>query len=158
MVPNITTGGSVADLRDLISRVNPKLTGEMSEKIAYSISKYAVTNELDARLLAAVVATESRFNAKAVGGVGELGLMQIRPEFHLLQIKNMEDRKRKLASIDHNLSVGAKYLKGLKTVFYAQYGDYRWLEQYNQGPNKRPKKFPYTKKVLQFYREFGGMI
>lgn len=158
MVSNSTTGGTVVAIPDLIKRVNPSLTKKQVSAIAYSIKKYSVAYGIDERIVAAVAAVESSFKPKAIGGLGEVGLLQLRPEFHAVHLP-AEARKQYLMDIDNNIGTGAKYLAGLKTVFETRYSKLMWIEHYNRGPNaKTPKTYPYAKKVSSYYLAFGGTL
>lgn len=147
---------SAGAMQEAILKVNPGLTRGQAAYYESMIKRYAVRYDLDPKLLAAVIATESRFKEDAKGPIGEIGLMQLRPQFHATYVEDINDRVSYLFDVDNNIAIGAKYLSGLKTVFVAIYSDYRFVEHYNRGPNCNPKKFPYYGKVMQFYRVFNG--
>ncbi len=100
---------------------------------------------VDPDLAVSVARVESSFNIHAVGGVGEVGLFQIRPEF------NKEYTKAQLKDPNINALVGVKMLANLKkTCVHNQGIDF--LVCYNYGPVnakkvKNPSKFPYVVKV-----------
>lgn len=145
-------------MQNVILDINPKLTMEKAIDISLSIYKYSTVFEMDPRLIAAVIAVESNFNAKAVGAShGEIGLMQLRPEFHMLYVKGLDKRRKQLFDVDTNIATGVKYIAGLKEVFGTKSTGIRFIEHYNIGPNKKAKTFKYTAKVTRYYRMFGGI-
>lgn len=145
------------NLEQTIKRINMNLTDNQIRAYSYAIRKYSIGNNIDPLLVAAVIAAESSFKYDAKGTKGEIGLMQLRPQFHATYIP-MEEREEYLYEADNNISIGAKYLAGLQTVFKPIYGDLRFVEHFNRGPNTKPLKFPYYQRVLQYYTIFGGSI
>lgn len=103
---------------------------------------------IDPHLAAAVAKTESRFNPKAVGRIGEVGLFQVRPEFSRFP-------KHKLFDIHTNMIAGLELLQKAKTQCKHKLNK-TWLVCYNAGMAggkkiKRPELFPYYKKVYAHY-------
>lgn len=104
---------------------------------------------VDPVLVESIVAQESNYNPKATGGLGEIGLMQIRKEY-LTNPKAYYDPYL-------NLKEGVKRLAELKRL-EKQLGPY-WFAAWNLGPtgalefNKRKhiKHFPYAKEVYVRY-------
>lgn len=150
-------GSSVTDYSKAILKANPKLTVQEARYISRKITKYSLANGLDPALVCAVVAVESGFRPMAVGSIGELGLMQLRPQFHATHIDNKMLRTEYLFDVQMNLHYGIQYLAKLKASFGSRYTRYRWLEKYNLGPNKKPVSFEYTKRVLKQYEKFKGL-
>lgn len=144
-------------IEEAIKATNSKIHSSKIHHLAHLISKYSTVNGLDSRLVAAIIAVESRFIEDAEGSLGEVGLMQLRPEYHATRIGNIKHRREHLFDVETNLYYGIKYLAGLKAVFEERYPDYNWITLYNCGPYGNPKTFKYTKKVLAYYRQFGGM-
>lgn len=128
-----------------IREINPELSYERARLITAEITQYSVANDVDPRIVAAIIAVESSFKEDAVGTSGEVGLMQLHPKFHRVSFNAVD-----------NISTGARYLAGLKAVFGHRYPGLLWTEFYNRGPNTKPKQFPYAKKVAKFYARFGG--
>jgi len=107
---------------------------------------------LDSLLLAAVVETESSFDAEAVSPQGAVGLMQILPTTaKSLGIADPQDPQR-------NLEAGSRYLRSLLSRFD---GDVELaLAAYNAGPTTvaryggmppYPETLRYVSRVLRLY-------
>ena len=90
------------------------------------MTEAAARHGVDPRLLAAVAARESRFNANAVSHVGACGVMQLMPATaHYLGVANVFDARE-------NVMAGARYLRMLLDTFH---GDLDLtLAAYNAGP------------------------
>jgi soluble lytic murein transglycosylase-like protein len=103
-------------------------------------TKIASEYGIDPKLAAAIIEVESNFNPKAVGkSHGEIGLFQLRPEFHKCATFKKQE----------NIRCGIKYLAKLKRIKGKQYPDSWWVF-YNVGPNraiKNPHKTAYFRKV-----------
>jgi hypothetical protein len=97
------------------------------------ITKEAVGRGLDPRLVDAVIAVESNYRPGAIGAVGEMGLMQVRPSTaRLLGFKGTD---RDLAEPATNIRLGVAYLA--KAWSLAQ-GDFcRALMKYRAGHGER---------------------
>lgn len=109
---------------------------------------------IDPHLAAAVAKTESRFNPKAVGRIGEVGLFQVRPEFSRFP-------KHKLFDINTNIIAGLEILRDAKTRCKHKLNK-TWLVCFNAGVGggrkiKRPELFPYYKKVYAHYVAYKGI-
>jgi len=98
-------------------------------------------HNLNPDLMVAIARTESGLNPKAVGGLGEIGVFQLRPEFHDVRPGDVE----------HNIETAILYLAEIRRKWEPVYGD-AWFIKYNLGPNYRrlnyPKRFPYYVKVM----------
>lgn len=141
---------SEESLQNLVTSINPSLSSKQVDQIAAAISFYSYKEGVDERLVVAVIMTESSFNVTARGSKGEIGLMQLRPEFHSPKQPN------KLFDPVYNISRGVKYLSTLNKKYGESYPKFNWIELYNRGPNSRPKTFKYTTKVKKYYIAFGG--
>ena len=82
---------------DAILSFNKRLGRRKAESIARSILYYSRKNGMDARLVMAVIATESNFNEKAVSRAGARGLGQLMPgTARGLGVKNSFDPNQNL--------------------------------------------------------------
>lgn len=111
------------------------------------IKQKAESHNLDARLVYAIAMVESNLNPDAVGKYGEVGLFQLRPEFHSV----------KPGDYKHNTEVAVKYLVYIKRRCYSKYGK-AWFICYNIGPNRNytiryPQSFDYYRKVMKYYKQ-----
>ena len=154
---------SPASKSDQLLNLHFKLYQEVRKQLpskhrphAFRITR-AILNEsskynFDPIFVAAIIKTESSYNPLAVGGVGEIGLMQIRPE----TAKWMAE-KMKISYLNHhelkdpvkNIQIGVAYMDYLREKFPAK--SYRYIAAYNMGPknvrrllaqDKKPKEYP----------------
>ena len=98
-----------------------------TEELTPLIDSAAKTNEMDGKLVRAVIEQESGFRPCAVSAKGAQGLMQLMPETAAeLSVKDAFDPKE-------NIAAGAKYLKQLLDKYK---GDTKLaLAAYNAGPS-----------------------
>jgi soluble lytic murein transglycosylase-like protein len=120
--------------------------GEAQTKtdIVRQISASAKIADIDPDLAVAIAMIESGLNPKAIGSLGEIGLFQLRPEYHSV-IKG---------NIRQNILAGVSNLAYVKSRCESKYGD-AWFVAHNYGPScklKFPVKTQYYKKVM---REYG---
>lgn len=59
----------------------------MNLSILTLITAYSIQYGLDPKVVTALIKTESQFNRTAIGSVGEVGLMQLRPELFVRELK-----------------------------------------------------------------------
>lgn len=128
----------------LMLTVTSSAFAAQKKEIAKRIASVSLASGLDPDLAVAIATVESGLNPNAVGGLGEVGLFQLRPEYHKVMPGNTE----------HNILVGVAYLVELQSRFSDTYGP-AWFVLFNYGP-ARPPKYPertsYYKKVMT---EFG---
>lgn len=106
------------------------------------IRQVATKEGVSPDLAVAIAKVESSFDTTKVGELGEIGLYQLRPEFHKFNERDIAEQIR----------VAIKYLAYVKTRCYKKYQD-AWFICFNTGPYrkhriKRPKEFDYYKKVM----------
>ncbi len=128
-----------------------KLTKDSVADIAFFTLFASNRFKIDHRILVAQMEVESGFQINAIGGLGELGLLQIRPEtFKEYGWGSLDDwRDLFLVSVKH-----------LSRIAALTRGDLEWmLSAYNAGHNlKRDKSIrranKYFKKVMRLKDEF----
>jgi soluble lytic murein transglycosylase-like protein len=111
-----------------------------AETITNIIVKTAEREGVEPDLALAIANVESRMNPQAVGSLGEIGIFQLRPEYHNVHKGNVRG----------NIEVAIRYLAQLKTTC-AKYQD-AYFVCYNYGQARHlnhPRKFPYYKKVMR---------
>lgn len=116
--------------------------------ISSMILSIAMQMSMDPMLVLSVVQVESNLNPNMTGKFGEVGLMQIRPEYSKLS-------KIQLLNPKQNIKEGIIKLKEARKHCKHQVDD-TWLVCYNVGITggskiKHPKLFPYYKKVKEVY-------
>ena len=105
-----------------------------SEKLTNSILSISRVHSYDPIFLLAVIKTESKFNENAIGSVGEIGLMQIKPDTaEWICIKNNIHWRgaNALKDPEYNVLVGSYYFRYLKKVLKSKSSKY--ITAYNMG-------------------------
>jgi soluble lytic murein transglycosylase-like protein len=143
---------------------NSKISQAAADRIAETIIRYSIRFGVDARLVMALVMTESGFNPNARSHAGARGLGQLMPgTARMLGVSNSYDT-------EENLFGTVKLLRQHLDKYNAKTGDeYRALvlalAAYNAGPGavSRHGGVPpyretqnYVKKVTERYRELSG--
>ncbi len=143
----------------------PKGFKALSWAVTETIIKEAKKHEFDPYFVMAVIAGESSFNPRAIGPVGEIGLMQIRPatgEWMAGRIGLKWRGEKSLRNPVDNIKLGTAYLAWLRNKF--DKNGQLYLAAYNMGAksvknalgrNVRPKDYPkhVMKRYLAFYEE-----
>lgn len=114
--------------------------------LAACILHFSLLHDINPAVTTAIIKLESNFNPVAVGLVGEVGLMQIRPEYVPETKEELFDPCINVKRGTFLLSQAKKYCK--HTV------DRTWVNCYNLGMTggsklKHPKLFPYYKKFTE---------
>ncbi|HPI39473.1 MAG TPA: lytic transglycosylase domain-containing protein [Pseudobdellovibrionaceae bacterium] len=117
---------------------------------------------LDPLFVMSLIKTESNFNPEALGTIGEVGLMQLRPETAQWMASKVQmpwKNKEQLKNPSYNIKMGIAYLSYLKTHFDNEAAKY--LPAYNAGPKKVKSLFEkntppqkYSLKVMKNYKNF----
>lgn len=120
----------------------------MSLTIVYWALYYASLYNIDPALVMSVIKVESGFNPKTVGGAGEIGLMQLMPEY-------ADVPRNKLFDIRTNIEVGVKKLAQFKKQCKHK-AQHTWVICFNMGVAgaakvKHPTLWPYYKKIKAEY-------
>lgn len=105
------------------------------------IEQTAITEGIDPELAVAIAKTESQLRVNAVGSLGEVGLFQLRPEYH------------KIGNVHENIKTAIKYLAEIKRKYEPSHGD-AWFIFYNLGlnyskPIRYPRLFKYYVRVMK---------
>jgi soluble lytic murein transglycosylase len=135
-----------------------------ASKITETLVEEAEKFNFDPVFVMAVIRTESNFNPLVVGSVGELGLMQIRPETGEWMAKREKIKWKGAKTLKdpvQNIRIGVAYLAFLRDHFENK--AYKYLSAYNVGPGKLKKMFQadnrpkvYSIKVMKYYEKFYG--
>lgn len=149
-----------------VRRQLPPQHRSKSFRITRAILKESAKYNFDPVFVAAVIKTESRYNPLAIGTVGEIGLMQIRPETAAwiseklgLDFKAANDLRDPVK----NIQIGVAYMDYLRTAFPDK--AYRYIAAYNMGPknvrklllqDKKPQEYP--TRIYKNYRETYNRI
>lgn len=142
----------------------PKKFKSHARSVTQAIIKEAGIHGLDPYFVMAVIAGESSFNPTAIGPVGEIGMMQIRPatgEWIAKKFKIHWKGEKTLRDPLTNIKIGTAYLAWLRAKFSKQ--SQLYLAAYNMGPksvksavgrNIWPKDYPrhVMKRYLAFYK------
>lgn len=145
------------EVRNQLSAEHRRQAFRLTQGILREAGKYG----FDPVFVAAIIKTESKYNPLAIGGVGEIGLMQIRPETafwiakkYKIPFQNAHDLKDPVK----NVTIGVAYLDYLRGAFPTK--AYRYIAAYNMGPrnvrkllaqNKKPEVYP--TQIYKHYRE-----
>lgn len=137
------------------------------KELASAIVKEALAQDYDPVFVAAVIKSESAFNALARSHKGAQGLMQIMPRTGAWLADHHDIPRGKLTDPGHNLKIGITYLKQLE----AEYKGNRMLTlvAYNWGPGhvesaaNGARRVPgevmqYAVKILNDYRRWSSEL
>ncbi|MCY4644463.1 MAG: lytic transglycosylase domain-containing protein [Bacteriovoracales bacterium] len=147
----------------LVKKIVPQKYKKLAPQIAKTIKQESRKHRFDPFFVMAVINNESGFRPYVKGGVGEIGLMQIRPQTAKWFTKkfNLPYRgKKSLYNPRDNIRIGLAYLAYLRQSSIHKKGDFAYLAAYNMGPKrvreviKKHKKVPqtYSNKVLVHYK------
>ncbi len=142
----------------------PKKYKSQAKAVTEAIIKEAGDHGLDPYFVMAVISGESSFNPLAVGPVGEIGMMQIRPatgEWMADKIKMKWKGEKTLRDPIANIKLGTAYIAWLREKFNNH--SQLYLAAYNMGAksvkkalnkNVWPKDYPrhVMKRYLAFYK------
>jgi len=151
--------------RDFILSQNRRIGTDVAEQIAAAIVGFSIQYDVDARLVTALVMSESNFNPRDVSHVGAAGLGQLMPE--TARELGVTDR----FSTNENVSATIRLLKSHMDKYTRQTGSEaeglrRALAAYNAGPGavSRAGGVPpyretqnYVRKVVRIYKQLAGL-
>ncbi len=120
---------------EIVRESLPKKYKTQSETISKTIIEEANKYNMDPLFLVSVIKLESSFNPNAIGGVGEIGLMQIRPS----TAKWLNDTYNVVKKVDLkdpliNIKLGAYFLNKLRSNF--DNNSRYYISAYNMGASK----------------------
>lgn len=145
---------------EIVRESLPKNFKYQSERVTKAIIEEANKYEMDPLLLTSIIKHESHFNPLAVGSVGEIGLMQLRPttakwlndEFKIVKRVNLKNPVT-------NIRLGAFFLSKLRNKF-DQNSRY-YITAYNMGAAKLRKRLKenvkpkeYVSNVMKYYVKY----
>lgn len=117
-----------------IQKSNKTLNADQFTSSLFTISR---EHSYDPVFLLAIIKTESSFNQFAIGSVGEVGLMQIRPEtaeWVCLKNKIAWRGANALKDPEYNLLIGSYYFQYLKLALKSK--SMKYITAYNMGLTK----------------------
>lgn len=123
---------------EFIETTNPRVREQDKALIAKTVWREANKYNLDPFIIIAIMYQESRFNKDAIGGAGEIGLMQVMPSTAEKMAQQMGWHNYSLHIIEDNIQIGTRYLIYClnRTTEYTQSSlenmDYG-LSAYNRG-------------------------
>ena len=131
----------------------PTFSGAKKKRFAELIEQAAYRHQVDAKLVHAVIQTESAYNSTAKSPAGAVGLMQLMPE--TARRFGVTDRN----DPDQNVDGGTRYLKHLIKLFNpnldlavaAYNAGENAVIRYNNSIPPYPETQNYVKQVLALY-------
>ena len=164
---NVTKKNFSKNLHSIVREHLPKAYKARAFSISSAIIAEAAKYALDPYFVMAVIAGESSFNPEAIGPVGEIGLMQIRPstgKWMAEIVKSKWNGDKTLRDPIANIKLGVAYLSWLRAKF-SGHGQL-YLAAYNMGPRAvknavskavYPKDYPIhvMKRYIAFYKQIG---
>jgi soluble lytic murein transglycosylase len=139
----------------------PKAYQNQAAAVSDTIIREAEAHDFDPVFVLAIVSTESSFNPLARGPVGEIGLMQVRPETAAWMAKREGlhwDGPQTLENPVENIKYGVAYISHLRDSFdgYAS----KYVSAYNMGASKVRKLYrmevlpkEYAFRVMKNYKD-----
>jgi soluble lytic murein transglycosylase-like protein len=128
-------------------------TGANKQRFTDLIEQAALRHQVDAKLVHAVIQTESAYNASAISSAGAVGLMQLMPA--TARRFGVNDRQ----DPDQNVDGGTRYLKHLINLFNpnldlavaAYNAGENAVIKYNNSIPPYPETQNYVRQVLALY-------
>lgn len=155
---------SLAVARAILAHEAPRLDELAREGVARVVARTERETRVPALMLLAVMQQESRFDPKAVGPRGSLGLMQVQPSLGRVLAERLGIPWREGVTLFDpiaNARIGARYLADLVQSF----GEHELaLAAYNMGPTRLRRRLSagasgrsaYAAQVLTRYQALGA--
>ena len=156
-------------LKKFIASTNRKLSDADVSRFSSYILTYSKQYDVDYKLVAAVIAQESKFKVNAKSRVGALGLMQVMPATGKSIAQKLNFSQYNLTEPKDNIQIGVKFISMLHkeyngdiNLMLAHYnGGYRQAELYKTFRyfellrliTMKYETFDYVKKVKANYRK-----
>lgn len=128
---------------EFIKYAKPELSIGTQKQYVGWILKAAEKYSESPALITAIIMVESGFDSDAIGPVGEVGLMQLRPKF-FGDAELLRDPRT-------NIFKGTRYISQLRQRHWDTYHSLKFIEHYNCGSSCNPVKFKYFKRVMRIY-------
>ncbi|MCX8022934.1 MAG: lytic transglycosylase domain-containing protein [Syntrophorhabdaceae bacterium] len=143
-----------------------KMSDRKLKEMANTIYEEARANDVDYRLILAIIKVESNFSPKATSRDGAKGLMQIKPSLaRLISKEKGIDLKhpRHLNEPEKNIKIGTYHISRLLDAFDNIHSA---LHAYNAGPKKAKNRIEkdidsetaFSRKVLREYGEYMAVL
>lgn len=148
-------------------RRNPNLTEtnafRIYDHVKTTIKKYkqdpayqqGAVSKITPKMAVAIIARESSFDPATLGSLGEVGLMQIYPQYHIKDLKSsgIITQEKDLWNIETNISAGIHVLMGYaRTARTAEQA----LAIYNAGASRWESGRNYARTVLRLTKQIDG--
>jgi soluble lytic murein transglycosylase len=162
----VRSGEKYADLDDVLTQWTHRALKGRWKKYAHSVAQTIIQESdkygFDPVFLMAVIENESSFNPEVIGGVGEIGLMQVTPDTGawITKMYNLPWKgKKSLKDPSNNIRIGSAYIAYLREEF--DFEGQLYLAAYNMGSGNvrkalgkkiRPKD--YSTRVMHRYLRF----
>lgn len=161
-------------MKKFIASVNRNLSDVDVSQFSRYILTYSKQYDIDYRLVAAVIAQESKFKVNAKSRVGAIGLMQVMPSTGNYVAQKLKLQSYNLTDPKDNIQIGVKFISMLHKEYH---GDINlMLAHYNGGYKQaelyktfryfellrlvfmKYETFDYVKKVKANYRKINREI
>jgi hypothetical protein len=136
-------------IANMITVVQPELTGELRDTYATYISRAMSTYKIEPQIIVAIIDTESDFNPDKVSTTGDLSLAQINvnmwnKEFIRMKMKPMDKKK-----LRENQQYALMKMGEILSIIKKRYGkqDRRWYARYHSNTHKYKKNYLYKLEV-----------
>jgi len=155
----------VGRVHSIIKKYAPK--HKTASNLAHAIVRESVLQGVDPLFVAAVIKSESTFNATARSRIGAQGLMQIMPATGAWITEKQDLPRGKLTDPGHNLRLGISYLKHLEESYSGNrvfaLVAYNWgpghVDSAAVGKRRIPKEcMQYALKIINDYKRWSSGV